>query len=129
MKKLIIVIALIIIAMMAITGCRDATMASYNVSKEADQFRVRRRVIFYNSITDTVMFEMTGCLSITTDSRYNELQVTAKLGEGKYRKHFLGLSDNVTYVVEQLDASSVSPYKYELIFKPKSIIPVDIQKE
>lgn len=129
MKKLI---QFIIVALIAITfaGCmRDATVASHNISKEADQFRVRRRVIFYNAITDVVMFEMTGNLSIDTDSTFNELAVTVKLGEGKYRKHFLGLSDNVTYIVEQIDESNVSPYQYELIFKPQSIVPVKIGTE
>lgn len=127
------VIAAMIILFMAIAvtpGCfRDATIASHNISKEADQFRVRRRVVFYNAITDTYMFEMVGNLSIHPDMAEQQLEVTVKIGENEYRKHFLGLSDNVTYVVEQLDYSSVSKYKYELIFKPQSIIPVSINKE
>lgn len=59
----------------------------------------------------------------------NELAVTVKIGDNEYRKHYLGLSDNVTYIVEQLDYSDVSPYKYELVFKPQSIVPITINRE
>lgn len=122
----IIIIAIVLTALLTL-GCeRDASVASRNISKEADQFRVKRRVIFYNAITDVVMFEMIGNLSINTSPTNNELEVTVKLGENQYRKHFLGLSDNVTYIVEQLDYSDVSKYRYELVFKPESLIPVTV---
>ena len=127
MKTLILAIILMSVLL---TGCmRDSSVVSKNVSKEADQFRVRRRVVFYNSITDTYMFEMVGNISIETDMNFNELSVIAKVGENEYRKHFLGLSDNVTYIVEQLDYSEVSKYKYELVFKPQSIIPIRVDTE
>jgi len=113
-----------------IAGCdRDATVVSRNISKDADQFKVRRRVIFYNAITDQIMFEMVGNLSIDTSENHKELAVTVKLGENEYRKHYLGLSDNVTYIVEQLDYSDVSRYHYELVFKPQSILPATIDIE
>ena len=129
MKKIIPFIACLLL-MLSIAGClRDATIASRNISKEADQFRVKRRVIFYNAITDVVMFEMTGNLSIDTTTAANELAVTVKISDDQYRKHYLGLSDNVTYIVEQLDYSDVSPYKYELVFKPQSIVPVTVDTE
>lgn len=128
MKRLLFII--VMTASLLFVGCeRDATVASRNVSKEADQFRVRRRVVFYNSITDTYMFEMIGNISIETDSQFKELAITAKVGENKYRKHFLGLSDNVTYIVEQLDFSEVSKYQYELVFKPQSIVPIKVSVE
>ena len=133
-KSIILATAIIIIVIMLMAllsqGCeRDASIASRNISKEADQFRVKRRVIFYNAITDVVMFEMIGNLSINTNPQNKELEVTVKLGENQYRKHFLGLSDNVTYIVEQLDYSVVSKYRYELVFKPESLIPVSVGKE
>ena len=129
MKSIKITIISILVLIILSSCMRDASVASHNISKDADQFKVRRRVIFYNAITDVVMFEMTGNLSIETDSTNNELAVTVKLGENEYRKHFLGLSDNVTYIVEQLDYSDVSKYRYELVFKPQSIIPVSIDIE
>lgn len=107
-------------------GCSAADKASYNISKDSDEFRVTRRVVFYNSITDTYLMEMSGNMSIDL-SRDNVLEVTAKIGPNEYQKHYLGLSDNVTYTVEQLGTSDVSEYRYEMIFKPKSILPIEIE--
>lgn len=111
-----------------LNGCsREAETVSYNLSKEADEFRIIRRVIFYNSITDTYILEMVGNISINIDSADNQLEVTAKIGPDKYQKHFLGLSDNVTYTVEQIGTADVNPYRYKLIFKPESILPIELE--
>lgn len=111
-----------------LTSCRrEADTASFNISREADEFRVVRRVVFYNSITDTYILEMVGNLSIKADRADNQLEVTAKIGPNKYQKHFLGLSDNVTYSVEQLGVSDVDAYRYKVIFKPQSILPIDLE--
>ena len=110
-----------------LVGCRAADRASYNISKESDEFRVVRRIVFYNAITDNYILELTGNCSIKVNGTDNDLAVTCKVGDGRYQKHFLGLSDNVTYVVEQLETVDVSTYKYELIFKPESIIPMSIE--
>lgn len=119
--------AILFLALLVVGGCRSsADVASYNISKESDEFRVVRRVVFYNSITDTYMLEMIGNISIDL-SRSNVLEVTAKIGPDEYQKHYLGLSDNVTYTVEQLGTVDVSEYRYELIFKPESIIPIEIE--
>lgn len=115
----------------SLSGCafeRDSEIASYNVSKEADSFRVKRRITFINLRTDTFMFSMTGNCSIETDTD-NDLNVICKVGESKYQKHFLHLTTEVTYVVEQMDYSEVSKYDYEIVFKPQSIIPIKIQVE
>jgi len=119
---------LFLISIVVLTGClqRDSQIVSNNISKESDQFRVKRRIVFYNSITDKYMFEMIGNCSIRKDNSDNQLEVTVKLGENKYKKHYLGLSDNVAYMVEQLEYSDVSKYQYEIVFKPKSIIPIKI---
>lgn len=113
-----------------VTGCdSDADIASYNVSKEADQFRVKRRIVFINLRSDTYLYEIIGNCSIKTDSSDNQLEVTCKVGEDKYQKHFLYLANETTYTIEQLDYSEVSKYDYEIIFKPKSIIPYEIKIE
>lgn len=123
-KKYLLMI--VMVAVVFISGCTAADKASYNISKESDEFRVTRRVVFYNSLTDTYIMEMTGNMSINL-SREHVLEVTAKIGPDEYQKHYLGLSDNVTYTVEQLGTSDVSEYRYEMIFKPKSILPIDIE--
>ena len=123
MKK-IIGFGLAIAIAFGLVSCSDADVASSNVSKEAEQFRVKRRIVFYNSIQDTYILSIVGNCSIELTDEYNMLEVICKVGEDKYQKHFLGLSDNVTYSVEQLDYSEVSKYHYEIVFKPTIIIPI-----
>ena len=99
----------------------DAHVASRNVSKAADNFEVQRRVVFMNGITDNYLLEILGRCSI--EDQVNQLEVICKIGPGAYKKHFLGLSDNVTYFVEQLAAVEASAYYYRVTFKPQVIIP------
>ena len=118
--------AVILIAVGAIvfTGCSSpADVASQNVSKEADQFHILRRIVFYNGITDKYMLTIEGFCSLGNFDAEKELTVTCKVGEDQFKKHFLGLSDNVTYVVEQLEAANVSTSHYEVIFQPSVVIP------
>ena len=119
MKKVL----LILTGMIILTACDDATIASRNLSKAADMFEINRRVVFYNGITDGYMLSIEGMCSIQADEMDSQLEVTCKTGADEYKKHFLGLSDNVTYFAEQLDAKSVSSYHYRIIFKPQTIIP------
>ena len=127
--KFILIILLITVCM---TGCAfdsDANVASYNVSKEADKFKVKRRIVFINLRSDSYLFEITGNCSIETDNTDKQLEVICKVGEDKYQKHFLRLSNETTYTVEQLEYSEVSKYDYEIVFKPESIIPIKIETE
>lgn len=132
MKKVLTMILLIGLAALVTTGCafeRDSDIASHNVSKEADSFRVKRRIVFINLRSDSYLFEIIGNCSIETDNADEQLEVICKVGEDKYQKHFLRLSDETTYTVEQLDYSEVSKYDYEIIFKPESILPIKIETE
>lgn len=128
MKNKLMIIGLLLVTIL-LTGCSDADIASQNISKEAEQFRVKRRITFINLRTDSYLFVLTGNCSIDTDSADNQLEVTCKVGEDSYQKHFLYLSNEITYVVEQLDYSEVSKYDYEIVFKPESIIPIKIETE
>lgn len=122
MKKL--VAALLIAPALALAGCAtDANVVSENLSKEADQFNVQRRIVFFNGITDKYLLTIEGKCSIAPDTASKKLDVTCKLGGDQYKKHFLGLSDNVSYFVEQVDAASVSADHYKVIFKPEVIVP------
>lgn len=107
--------------MLGLTACvTDADKASYNVSKAADQFEVQRNIVGVNGITDEILFSVEGRCSITRDG---DLVVTCKHGEDDYRKHYLGLSDNVTYVATQLEGIDVSEYHTRIIIKPQNLIP------
>lgn len=116
-------------ATVALAGCSsDADVASRNLSKAADQFEIDRRIVFYNGITDTYMLTIEGRCSLGSGSSSESITVTCKTGEDEFKKHQLGLSDNVTYFSEQLEGADVSTYHYRVIFKPQSIVPnVDLE--
>ena len=128
MKKLFILPVLLIAVVLMGAGCTDADIASQNLSKAADQFEINRRIVFYNGITDSYMLTIEGFCSLGNFDTLKELTVTCKVGKNDYKKHFLGLSDNVTYFVEQVDTANVSENRYRVIFKPSVIIP-DIDLE
>ncbi len=105
-----------------LTACTsDADVASRNLSVAAEQFEVDRRVVFLNGITDTYLLSIEGKCSI--EDFTTQLTVTCKVADGEFKKHFLGLSDNVSYFVEQLEPLGVDTYHYRVIFKPEVIIP------
>lgn len=115
---------LVVLSVIMLSSClvSDADVASSNLSRDADMFRIYRRVVFYNGITDEYILQIEGYCSIDIQSN-GTLKVTVKNDDGSFMKHYLGLSDNVTYFVEQLDKAFVSDDRYKVIFKPKSIIP------
>lgn len=123
MKKRFIAIAgAALVAGLALTGCStDSQVATYNLSKDADNFKVDRRVVFFNGITDEYLLTIEGRCSLTDEG--NQLEVICKVDDDKYKKHFLGLSDNVSYFVEQLEPREASASNYKVIFKPSTIIP------
>lgn len=127
MKRVLLFALLAVVVLL--TACEnEAYVASVNVSKAADQFEVDRRIVFFNGITDTYLLSIEGRCSITADAADQQLEVTCKTGPSAYKKHFLGLSDNVTYFVEQLEQATVSAYRYRVIFRPSVIIPnVDVE--
>lgn len=118
-----------VLALAALTAAcstdSDADVASKNLSLAAEQFEIQRRIVFVNGITDKYLLSVEGRCSVeTSDSLLGgSLEVTCKIGPNAFKKHFLGLSDNVTYFVEQLEAVDVSTYHYRVIFKPEAIIP------
>lgn len=118
-----IVVVAIIVAGVFIAGCDDASVASKNLSYDADNFKINRRVVFYNGITGEWMLSIEGRCSIHVDNMDHQLEVVMKTSETTYKKHFLGLSDNVTYFVEQLDSAEESVYRYKILFKPAVILP------
>lgn len=120
-----------LVAACALTGCSAADTASRNLSQASDNFEVNRRITFVNGITDKYLLTIEGLCSINDsddDNSKGQLEVTCKVGDNSYKKHFLGLSDNVTYVVEQLDAATVDAYHYRIIYRPETLVPdVDLQ--
>ena len=131
MKKTKIVSAIFAVALSlaAFTGCEtEAQRVSYNLSQQADNFNIVRQLTVINCIEGDVLFQMTGKMSITADIADNQLEIIVE-DNGTYVKHFAGLSDNVTYVVEDLNlgANEVNKFKYTLNFNPNMWIPYDVE--
>ena len=123
MIKKLLLLPIIALAGM-LSACQpDADVASANLSKAADNFEITRRVVFYNGITGEYMLNIEGLCSLGNYDSYRSLSVTCKTGPRTYKKHFLGLSDNVTYFVEQVDGAEASVYHYRVVFKPQTILP------
>lgn len=115
-------------AALSLGACNAADTASRNISYESDNFKVMRRIVFVNGITDKYLLSIEGLCSITKDKEDNQLEVTCKTANSEYKKHYLGISDNVTYFVEQMDASSVDTFHYKVAFRPEELLPdIDLQ--
>ena len=123
MKKNLIWIISALLGMFLLIGCSQADTASSNLSTAADNFEITRRIVFYNGITDEYILEITGLCSLGNYDSEGEISVTCKTGPNSYKKHYLGLSDNVTYFAEQIDGAEVGVYQYRVILRPSIIVP------
>ncbi|MGW7932835.1 beta-sandwich lipoprotein [Staphylococcus xylosus] len=122
MKKLIGLV-LIITLSVVLTACNQAERVSKNLAQESDSFNTVRKVTVINAIKNDIIFTMTGRMSIKADDKDNQLEVVVENKDGKYQKHIIGLSDNVSYVVEDVTTKNVSKYQYEINYNPKMWIP------
>lgn len=129
MKKKIFVGLLAGVMMLGLVGCdqRQADDVSYNLSLRADNFEDVRQITVINCLQGDVLFQMTGKMSIEVDGSDNQLEIVVEDENGGYKKHFIGLSDNVTYVVEDITSGDVSKYSYTLNFNPNMWIPVNVE--
>ena len=108
---------------MFFVGCaNDATIARANLETAEQNFQVNRRVVFYNGITGDYILTVEGKLALIIDAD-GDLVITVKTEDGRYLKHYLGLSDNVTYFSEALSPNDVSVQGYKVIFKPTVLLP------
>lgn len=124
MKKVLLVLALIATVMGSLVACDSkADVVSHNLSTQADQFNVERQIVFFNGITDKYLLVIQGRCSLGNNDPVKELSVTCEVAPHQYEKHFLGLSDNVSYFVQQVAPNSVSAFHYQVIFHPENIVP------
>ncbi|MBC2166160.1 hypothetical protein HCB26_06215 [Listeria booriae] len=125
MKKLLVAILLTIAMAVTLAGCTEADKVSYNVSKEADNFNVNRRVAIINVRTDKVEFEVIGRISVDTSDK-NKLVIVAETAKDTYKKHLVNMTSWNMYVVEDLEGAQVNKYKYEVNYMPESIVPFTV---
>lgn len=123
-KSLIIV--LVVIVTFVLVGCTEASRVDYNITEEAENFNVYRRVTVINCIKGDTLFSIEGRMNIKADTQDNQLELIVEVADGKYKKHFIGISDNVTYTVEDISGSEVSKYHYEINYNPKMWIPFSL---
>lgn len=128
MKKKVIAILTVVMMMVFLVGCSEASRVESNLTKEADNFNVVRQLTVINCLQGDVLFQMTGKMSITADIDDKQLEIIVENDDGNYTKHFVGLSDNVTYTIEDLNLGSndVEKYKYTLNFNPEMWFPVEV---
>lgn len=128
MKKIFMILVVIAILLCCSSCETQAERVSYNLSQQADNFNIVRQLTVINCIGGDVLFQMTGKLSIEADEAEKQLEIIVE-NDGTYVKHFVGLSDNVTYVVEDLNLgeNDVKNYQYTLNFNPKMWIPVTVE--
>lgn len=121
MKKFLLIFALFAVLL---AGCaQPADVASKNLSLEADNFRVERRIVLYNSILDKYVMVVEGKCSLGNFDVPGEVSITCKVGPDEYKKHYWDLSDNVLFFAEQVDAIGTDTYHYQVIFRPETVIP------
>lgn len=126
LPTIIILVLVLVLMMVLLSACQtEAEMVSYNLSLEADNFNDVRQLTVINCIQGDVLFQMTGRMSIEVDELDHQLEIVVEDEYGQYSKHFIGLSDNVTYVLEDINADNVEKYKYTLNFNPNMWIPIE----
>lgn len=117
-KKVVVLLAALMLACASLTGCTEVDQVSTNISKEADNFNVTRKLTVLNARTDTILLELTGTFSLQNNSE-NELEVIIETAEGKYQKDLVYLNDYTMYVVEDISGADVDKYHYEIKFLPE----------
>ena len=123
MKKLIgALVALLMIV--TLSGCaRDSDVASRNISNDADNFKVLRKITFINTVSGEVLYTVEGNMSIKADTADNQLEITAKTGKDKFQKHILGLSPKTVYIVQQQEWQEANQYNFQITWKPSALVP------
>lgn len=127
MKRTKLLALLLVIIAVTYTGCTEAEKVSSNVSQQADNFNVIRRLTVLNARTDKPLFELVGAFSFTLDS--NRIVAVVETGPGEYKKHSIGLNDWTLWVIEDVSGSEVDKYRYEVNFLPEMIVPVTFTNE
>lgn len=124
--KLVALLIALLTALLLCVGCyNEANRVRANLTKEADAFNCVRRVTVVDCITSEVLFQCEGKISITADTADHQLEILIEEEGGTYKKAIIGLSDNVTYLVEDIYSSYVNPYQYTIMWNPKMVLPFD----
>lgn len=119
------ILLLVVMLACVLVGCTESERIDFNITEDAENFNVYRRVTVINCIKGDTLFSIEGRMNIEADTEDNQLEIIVEIEDGKYKKHFIGLSDNVTYTVEDISGSEVSKYHYEINYNPNMWIPFE----
>jgi len=124
MKKKIVLLVLLLMIPLLLTGCmeQEADKVTRNLSLQADNFNVTRRVTVYNCRTDKILLEVVGNLSVQKSG--GDVDLIIEVAPGQYKKHFVRLNDWTMYVVEDVSGAFADKYHYTINFLPDSIMPI-----
>ena len=127
MNKKGLTLVWLVCLILCLVGCSQAYKVEHNITKEADNFNILRQVTVINCLQGDTLFQMKGKMSITADMADNQLEILVENADGTYSKHFVGLSDNVTYTIEDLDSNYVDKYQFVINYNPKMWIPAEFE--
>ena len=121
MKKKILLAVILVVAFALLSSCKQADVVRRNLKREADDFNIRRRITVLNTRTDTPMMQITGLLSIEVDDD-GDLNITIEKEPNQFVLNYAHLSQDTTYIVEQIETKEVNKYQYEIKFYPTQLI-------
>lgn len=127
MKKKLLALAIVALSAVLMVSCSKADRVSHNLSREADELNITRRVTVINGITNQIIFQATGQMSIEYVEERKQLNIIALGENGEYKKHIVGISDNVSYMVEDITGMKGVDTKYRLYFNPDMIVPIEVK--
>jgi len=125
-KRIISLVALVLLTVVLLTACSEADKVNYNMSKQADYFECERRITVYNARTDKVIFEAEGYMSISNNAS-KELVITCKTGPNAYKKNYVYLNDYTLYAVEDITGTHTDPYHYKFYFHTEVLPSIEVR--
>ncbi|MBM6938490.1 hypothetical protein H7U37_08135 [Pseudoflavonifractor phocaeensis] len=128
MKKMIAVLATAALITTVLSGCRESDKVSYNISQQADNFNVTRKITVINVRDDTILYELVGNFALTNEGN-NELSIISEVAPGSYKKDYIYLSEWTTYIVQDVSGAYVDQYHYEVNILPQMIGGVTITSD
>lgn len=121
MKKTFTIVLILVLSIVLVACSSQSEKVTYNLRREAEEFNIRRRITVMNTRTDTALMQITGLLSIDVDND-GDLNITIEKAPGEYVLNYAHLSQDTTYIVEQIETKEVSKYQYEIVFYPKNLV-------
>lgn len=105
----------------AFAGCSQAKTTTNNIQKQADEFKVYRKMTFVNLYTGQLLYSAEGYFSVqtTVNNDYQgqqELALIFKIAPDEYKMDYFSIAENVCYVIEQTENTHTDPYYWDIVW-------------